>query len=264
MIFGLFCDPVEDPNERTEGFYLQMILEKLSQHVKQSEAFDFFRRSKVISNFITPHLSCELDKFQARPHPTGYFRWSPVCPRISYCIHAHITLSSSWHGLRPFRNQPPVEHHPTWTTRRFLLARTSNQPLQLVLANLQNKISVNVAADNSSLDSLSFAGLVCIQDQQMKLPPNNAKHDREFKFNPPTPDKTAPDQLSQSPADILISNGQLLPHTLLLQARQSQIASRTSSSSRIGRRMRCVIFPCRECHATNPIAKVTSKQGERK
>ncbi|KAK3431382.1 hypothetical protein EUGRSUZ_E03256 [Eucalyptus grandis] len=164
--------------------------------------------------------------------------------------------------------------------------------------HLQNKISVNVAADNSSLDSLSFAGLVCIQDQQMKLPPNNAKHDREFKFNPPTPDKTAPDQLSQSPADILISNGQLLPHTLLFQAQQSQIASRTysrespqetqknnkdfdkknkgytedihkadlgikdqatkeytSSSSRIGRRMRCVIFPCRECHATNPIAK---------
>lgn len=172
---------------------------------------------------------------------------------------------------------------------------------------LQNKISVDVAADNSSLDSLSFAGLACIQDQQTKLPPNNAKHDREFKFSPPTPDKTALDQLSHTPADILISNGQLLPHTLLFQAQQSQIASHTysrgspqetqknsknfnkknegctedirkanrgtneqatkeytSSSSWIGRKMHCVIFPCRECHATNPIAKAESKQGERK
>ncbi|KAF8039863.1 hypothetical protein BT93_B2160 [Corymbia citriodora subsp. variegata] len=172
---------------------------------------------------------------------------------------------------------------------------------------LQNKISVDVAADNSSLDSLSFAGLVCIQDQQTKLPPNNAKHDREFKFSPPTPDKATPDQLSHSPADILISNGQLLPHTLLFQAQQSQIASRTysrgspqetqmnnknfdkknkgctedihktnrgindqatkestSPSSWIGRKMHCVIFPCRECHATNPIAKAKSKQRERK
>ncbi|KAI3434109.1 uncharacterized protein J3R85_006909, partial [Psidium guajava] len=163
---------------------------------------------------------------------------------------------------------------------------------------LQNKISVDVEADKSSLDSLSFAGLVCIQDQQTKLPSNNAKHDREFKFSPPAPDRTAHDKLSHSPADILISNGQLLPHALLFQAQQSQIASRTysrgspqetqkhnknfnkknkgcmedirkanrgtkeqatkeytSSSLSFGRKMHCVIFPCRECHAINPIAK---------
>lgn len=31
----------------------------------------------------------------------------------------------------------PYTYHPTWTARRFLLALTSNQPLQLARANLE-------------------------------------------------------------------------------------------------------------------------------
>ena len=56
--------------------------------------------------------------------------------------------------------------------------------------HLQNKISVDVAANKGSANSLSFAGLICIQDQQSKLPPIIKEDDPEFEFSHTRPHLT--------------------------------------------------------------------------
>ncbi|KAG4971455.1 hypothetical protein JHK85_037876 [Glycine max] len=79
-----------------------------------------------------------------------------------------------------------------------------------------NKLTSHVADDSISysLDSLSFSGLVCIQDHQPKLPsPNRAKH------------------YQITPADQLISNGRLQPQALAIQTNQSLLTNLPSSSS---------------------------------
>ncbi|XVF27609.1 hypothetical protein REPUB_Repub14bG0122900 [Reevesia pubescens] len=96
--------------------------------------------------------------------------------------------------------------------------------------NIQNKISVDVAADSSSLDSLSFTGLVCIQDQQSKSPKDrgyqNNKDDQEFEFVSGTPG-TSPHYLKKnSHPDMIISNSHLLPLECLLKSAQSQAANK--------------------------------------
>ncbi|XP_027366092.1 uncharacterized protein LOC113872601 [Abrus precatorius] len=96
-----------------------------------------------------------------------------------------------------------------------------------------NMLISHVADDSISLDSLSFSGLVAIQDQQPKLPPPNqtkgyqvSKHDPEFEF---TSTKTnlnfAVNPIKTTPADRLISNGQLQPQALAFQTKQSLITN---------------------------------------
>lgn len=74
--------------------------------------------------------------------------------------------------------------------------------------HLQNKISVDVAADNGSSDSLSFAGFVSIQDQQSKSPPDisakQIKKTQKFEFCHTGPGVTATDSIKYSKADLLI------------------------------------------------------------
>ncbi|WRX26385.1 hypothetical protein QQP08_018872 [Theobroma cacao] len=92
--------------------------------------------------------------------------------------------------------------------------------------HMQNKISMDVAADSSSLNSLSFSGLVCIQDQQSKSPPNRAyqnnKDDQEFEFV----SGTSPHNLKNSHPDMVISDSHLLPLEFLLKSGQSQAAKK--------------------------------------
>lgn len=92
---------------------------------------------------------------------------------------------------------------------------------------LQNKISVDVAADTTSLDSLSFAGLVCIQDQQKQSPPNNTakqihEQDPEFEFSQSITHSTTTSPTTDPPPDLFISKGQLLPQPHLFQTKQYQ------------------------------------------
>lgn len=161
----------------------------------------------------------------------------------------------------------------------------------------QNKITIDVAADSSSLESLSFAGLASIQDQPKKLRLNNTKQDQDFEF-----DSTVRDPIQSSPADILISNGQLLPHAFLLQSKtqaelgnQSQFRGsslRTHTNSKrsdqknkgrpgysaeanqgkenkakekkVGFRLfQSFLSPCRTCHATEPTVRVKNIPGEK-
>ncbi|OMO65197.1 hypothetical protein COLO4_31435 [Corchorus olitorius] len=100
---------------------------------------------------------------------------------------------------------------------------------------MQNRISIDLASDSSSLDSLSFAGLVCIQDQQSKSPTDivyqNNKDDQEFEFVSGTQSRS-PQNLQKN------CNGHLLPLEFLLKSRQSQATneqdykqSRTASLS---------------------------------
>uniref|UniRef100_A0A5B7AJ65 Uncharacterized protein n=1 Tax=Davidia involucrata TaxID=16924 RepID=A0A5B7AJ65_DAVIN len=100
---------------------------------------------------------------------------------------------------------------------------------------MPRKMSLDVAADISSGDSLSFAGFVCINDQHLKsqsgqavLPPTkNApgiqKQDPEFEFGHATLGSTANGPNKDSPAD-LFSNGQLLPQALPFQLKHSQVS----------------------------------------
>ncbi|KAF3451447.1 hypothetical protein FNV43_RR07542 [Rhamnella rubrinervis] len=90
-------------------------------------------------------------------------------------------------------------------------------------------MSVDVAADSASLDSLSFAGLVCIQDQQRKSPPTNNtakqihKQDPEFEFSRSRPQSTTSSPTKSPPTDLFISNGQLLPQSYPPQPKKHQV-----------------------------------------
>ncbi|KAL3519790.1 hypothetical protein ACH5RR_017939 [Cinchona calisaya] len=90
-------------------------------------------------------------------------------------------------------------------------------------------MSMDVAADVTSLNSLSFAGMVCIQNQHLMPreehvhPVDHAeKASSEFEFDLAIPKK-------HYSADI--SNGQLLKQTILHPANQSQTGKKTRSKS---------------------------------
>ncbi|XVE51373.1 hypothetical protein DITRI_Ditri02bG0035000 [Diplodiscus trichospermus] len=96
----------------------------------------------------------------------------------------------------------------------------------------QNKISMDVAADSSSLDSLSFAGLLCIQDQQSKSPNRTGYQDntddQEFEFVSGTLGKSPHNLKENSHPDMLENsdNHHLLPLELLLKSAQSEAANK--------------------------------------
>lgn len=159
---------------------------------------------------------------------------------------------------------------------------------QSMATHLQNKISVDVAADEGSADSLSFAGLICIQDQQSKSTPiistNQIKEDDpEFEFSHTRPHLTATDPIKYSPPDLLnescvvtqSSRGSLPTtrghsrrpddntggmrvtskqnHEVRIQANKE----RTAASSGFGRKLfQSFVSPWRQCRAITPTTKV--------
>lgn len=100
---------------------------------------------------------------------------------------------------------------------------------------LRNKISKDAAAENSSAESLSFAGLVCIQDQQSQSPNISAKkinkQDPEFEFGRTRPDLNATDPIKYFPADLLISDDKIQPEAFLLQSKRSHLITQSSQDS---------------------------------
>lgn len=154
----------------------------------------------------------------------------------------------------------------------------------------RNRVSKETKANNSSLDSLSFTDLVCIQDQQSESIPTNqiGKHNHEFEFSTAIP---SPRSITQnSPAVELIPNNHLQLHAFLCQSKQSHVnnmpcykeklpssqdshgrkVSQTSihevrnqankvctakSSSFAEKLFRSFVSPCRECHACQPTVK---------
>lgn len=97
---------------------------------------------------------------------------------------------------------------------------------------LRNKISKDAAPDNSSAESLSFAGLVCIQDQQSQSPNINAnwinKQDPEFEYGRTRPDLNATDPIKYFPADLLMSDDKIQPEAFLLQSKRSHLITQSS------------------------------------
>lgn len=113
--------------------------------------------------------------------------------------------------------------------------------MKTMASRLQNKISVDVAADRSSADSFSFAGLLCVQDQQSKsLQCNKAnqihKRGTEFEFST-TEESFVADPIKHCPADLLISNGQIVPQPIKFQSAQHTAAKqqRKKASARATR-----------------------------
>lgn len=167
---------------------------------------------------------------------------------------------------------------------------------------LQNKISVDVAADSESLDSLSFAGLVCIQDQQRNsLPTNNTakqihKQDPEFEFSQSISQSTTSSTTKNPSPDLFISNGQLLPQSYQSRSKKHQVinqqhgrgsvpATRTLSERLSGTEVsakqyqeqrkqvkekhaapkswfKSFVSPCRECQAANSTVRAHKLRGE--
>lgn len=151
---------------------------------------------------------------------------------------------------------------------------------------MQNRISMdfNATDDSSSLDSLSFAGLVCIQDQQSKSPTkrpnrnvdNDFAVDQEFEFVSGTSlqDLNNNNKNPHQCHDMIISSNSthLLPLELLLKSAESQAAnsnreeeshdkrSKTSANSRsslsFGQKLfQSFVSPCRECQTASPTVK---------
>uniref|UniRef100_A0A803QGL2 Uncharacterized protein n=1 Tax=Cannabis sativa TaxID=3483 RepID=A0A803QGL2_CANSA len=100
----------------------------------------------------------------------------------------------------------------------------------------QNKSSFDVAADASSLDSLSFAGLVCTQQQKLMSPSTHShqvhKQDPEFEFSIAGQESTATDSSMCSPAHLLVSNGKLQQQAFPFQSKQRH--SKTNKPHRKG------------------------------
>ncbi|KAJ0018267.1 hypothetical protein Pint_10532 [Pistacia integerrima] len=150
------------------------------------------------------------------------------------------------------------------------------------MANLpQNRIPIDAGADNSFVESPSFADLVCIQDQKPNSLSANAnqnhKQDQNFKFTPATPNSTAYNLNKSSQDDMLIPNTQLRLQALLHQAKQSetknqpcykqnqkvrnQAKKERAATSSFGRKLfQSVVSPCRECHARQPTTKAHTMQ----
>lgn len=104
---------------------------------------------------------------------------------------------------------------------------------------------MDAAADTTSLDSLSFAGLVCIQDQQSKPPPNRAypstKDDREFEF-----------VSSTNP----LGSGKVSDHERVSRKPSQGKKEQSGSRSWFGQKLlQSFVSPCRECHAVRPTTK---------
>lgn len=99
---------------------------------------------------------------------------------------------------------------------------------------LSNKISMDVSADSSSCESLSFAGLPSIQDLQPKTPPTNStnqikKQNHEFEFGQKTPVSTVNNSNKSCPAEKSTSNGQLQLQAFLCQSKQTKVTQKPGS-----------------------------------
>lgn len=102
-----------------------------------------------------------------------------------------------------------------------------------------NNLTSHVVDDSITLDSLSFSDYVSIPDQQPKSPsPNRARHyqvskyDTEFEFTITKANFTsAVNPIKTTPADQLISNGQLQPQAVVIKTNQSLITNPPGSSS---------------------------------
>ncbi|PNX76028.1 hypothetical protein L195_g041952 [Trifolium pratense] len=79
------------------------------------------------------------------------------------------------------------------------------------------------ARDSISADSFSFAGLVSIQDQQHQNHSAAPKPNSDFEFSTTKTElySTVANPFKITPADMLISNGQIKPHAIAFQPNRS-------------------------------------------
>lgn len=100
----------------------------------------------------------------------------------------------------------------------------------------KNKHSSDAARDSISADSFSFAGLVSIHDQQQQNHPAapNPKPDPDFEFATIKANlySTSTNPFKITPADMLISNGQIKPHAISFQPNRSFFTNPQVSSLR--------------------------------
>ncbi|CAI8618254.1 unnamed protein product [Vicia faba] len=91
------------------------------------------------------------------------------------------------------------------------------------MSTLQRNKHISDAADSISADSFSFAGLVSIQDQQHQNNHAASKPNPDFEFSTIKAElySTAANPFKITPADMLISNGQIKPHAIAFQPNKS-------------------------------------------
>lgn len=125
--------------------------------------------------------------------------------------------------------------------------------------------------DSVSGDSLSFAGLVCIQDvsvvqAQSKI--SSGRKETEFEFGHHVT-HNANQNSNSCPADILFYKGQLLPQSVQLP-QPNQVLKQSNSEKdcptarnnskkatageSFGQKILRLASPCRDCHATETIS----------
>ncbi|KAK6797477.1 hypothetical protein RDI58_005179 [Solanum bulbocastanum] len=127
--------------------------------------------------------------------------------------------------------------------------------------------------DSVSGDSLSFAGLVCMQDVCVVQSHSNipsSKKETEFEFDHHvTHNITTVDQNSNNcPADILFYKGQLLPQAIQLPQQNQALKQsdsekdfptvrnnnkKATAGESFGQKILRLASPCRDCHATATI-----------
>ena len=114
---------------------------------------------------------------------------------------------------------------------------------------LQGKSRSSDEAENSSVDSLSFAGLLSTQDQKLQSPPTMSRHQTrkqhsDFAFCQTGHGIDAADPSKYPPADLLISNGRVIPQAFVFHQKQrpqidnNQPHWKGSSTARLAQRKR--------------------------
>nr|XP_027186136.1 uncharacterized protein LOC105851660 [Cicer arietinum] len=126
-----------------------------------------------------------------------------------------------------------------------------------------NKLPSKLVSDSISMDSLSFSGLVSIQDQQPKFPspPNHAKHYQAFAF------QTTPSLIPNPPGSSrpLLANhinsemssrktGSTMKYHELGKASKHTNKQSTTARTGFGQKMKSFLSPCKECRTIKPDA----------
>lgn len=123
----------------------------------------------------------------------------------------------------------PAKHMPT-NTRRCSQPEQAYDLFGLVAmeARQRTKLTSVVAAeaDTISLESHSFVGLVSIRDQKSNYPPDQeSKTSQEFEFAGTGPNSSSAANPMITPADLLVSNGQLQTQELAFRSNQSFVTN---------------------------------------
>lgn len=124
-------------------------------------------------------------------------------------------------------------------------------------SNVPKKMSPVVCADFTSSDSLSFTGLVCIQDQHSIRPSEHLLPTTRGKGSPGMRQQEQEFEFSRSNASSIIGSPNHFPAGKKLP--DGQLAAKTAGRKSLGQKLfSSFATPCRDCRTLEPNRPVNT------